>query len=110
VYLKKNGKTCIFFSVVHDKIVCLICSKAASAPKEYNLRRHYETLRKDKFVVLEGMLRENKLKNIKCDLQWQQNIFTVATKTNEAAVQVSFIISQIITMKSKPFMDAKYMN
>jgi hypothetical protein len=28
------------------------------------------------------------------DLQWQQNIFTVATRTNEAAVQASFIISQ----------------
>jgi hypothetical protein len=41
-------------------------------------------------------------------LQQQQNIFTVATKTNEAAVQASFIISQIIAKKSEPFMDAKY--
>jgi hypothetical protein len=39
-----------------------------SAPKEYNLRRDYETLRKDKFGVLEGRLRENKSKNLKCDL------------------------------------------
>jgi hypothetical protein len=58
-----------FFSVVRDKIVCLICSQAVSTPKEYNLRRHYETLSKDKYGVLEGRLRENKLKNIKCDLQ-----------------------------------------
>jgi hypothetical protein len=29
-----------FFSVVHDKIVCLICNKGESVPKEYNLRRH----------------------------------------------------------------------
>jgi hypothetical protein len=54
-----------------------------SAPKEYNLRRHYETLHKDKFDVLEERRRENKLENLKCDLQRQQNIFT---KTNEAAV------------------------
>jgi hypothetical protein len=80
VFKEKWENMYFFFSVVHDKIVCLICSKAVSAPKEYNLRRHYETLHKDKFVVLEGMLRENKLKNIKCDLQRQQNIFTVATK------------------------------
>jgi hypothetical protein len=98
-----------FFSVVRDKIVCLICSKVVSAPKEYNLRRHYETLHKDKFGVLEGRLRENKLKNLKCDLQRQQNIFTVGTKTNEAAVQASFIISQIIAKKSKPFTDGEYM-
>jgi hypothetical protein len=44
------------------------------------LRRHYETLHKDKFGVLEGRLRENKWKNLKFDLQWQQNILTVATK------------------------------
>jgi hypothetical protein len=41
-------------------------------------------------------------------LQRQQNTFTVATKTNKAAVQASFIISQIIAKKSKPFTDAKY--
>jgi hypothetical protein len=51
-----------FFSLVRDKIVCLICSKAVSAPKEYNLRRHYETLHKDKFDVLEERRRENKLR------------------------------------------------
>jgi hypothetical protein len=38
----------------------------------------------------------------------QQNTFTVATKTNEAAVQASFIISQIIAKKSKPFTDGEY--
>jgi hypothetical protein len=69
-----------------------------SAPKEYNLRRHYETLHKDTFGVLEGTRRENtKLKNLKCVLQRQENIFTVANKTNEAAVQASFIKSQIIS-------------
>jgi hypothetical protein len=92
-----------FFSVVRDKIACLICRKVVSAPKEYNLRQHYETLHKHKFGVLEGRLRENKLKNLKCDLQRQQNMFTAATKTNEAAVQASFIISQIIARKLKPF-------
>jgi hypothetical protein len=58
VFQEKNGKIW-FFSAVCDKTVCLIYSKAVSAPEEYNLRRHYETLRKDKFCVLEGRLREN---------------------------------------------------
>jgi hypothetical protein len=105
MYFKKNGKTCIFFSVVRDKIVCLIFNKRVSVPKEYNFRRHYETLHKDVFGVLEGKLREDKLKNLKSDLQRQQNIFTVATKSNEAAVHASFAVSQIITKKSKLFTD-----
>jgi hypothetical protein len=77
-------------------------------PKEYNLRRHYETLHKDKFGVLEGKLREAKLKNLKSDLQRQQNIFNVATKLNEAIVHASFAISQIIAKKSKPFTNGEY--
>jgi hypothetical protein len=102
------GKHYFFFSVVHHKIVCLICNKGVSVPKEYNLRRHYETSHKDKFGVLEGKLREDKLKNLKSDLQQQQNIFTVAAKSNETAVHASFAISQIIAEKPKPFMDGEY--
>jgi hypothetical protein len=97
-----------FFSVVRDKIVSLICNKGVSVPKEYNLCHHYETLHKDKFGVFEGKLREDKLKNLKSDLQQQQNIFTIATKSNEAAVHASFVISQIIAKKSKPFRDGEY--
>jgi hypothetical protein len=72
------------------------------------LRRHYETLHRDAFGVLEAKLREDKLENLKSDLQRQQNIVTVATKSNEAAVHASFAISQIIAKKSKPFTDNEY--
>jgi hypothetical protein len=60
------------------------------------------------FGVLEGKLREDKLKNLKYDLQRQENIFYVATKSNEAAVHASFAVSQIIAKKSKPCMDGEY--
>jgi hypothetical protein len=42
-------------------------------------------------------------------LHWREIIFSVATKTNEAAVQASLIISQIIVKKSKLFTDWKCM-
>jgi hypothetical protein len=41
-------------------------------------------------------------------LHWQQNILTVATKTNEAAVQASFIVLHIIGKKSKQFTHDAY--
>jgi hypothetical protein len=37
--------------------------------KEYNLRRHYGALVKDKFGVQEVKLREDKSQKLKCDLQ-----------------------------------------
>jgi predicted dithiol-disulfide oxidoreductase (DUF899 family) len=85
-----------FFNLVCDKIACLVCSNVVSAPKEYNLHHQHKTLHQDNSGVLVRKLREDKLKTLKCDLQWQLDIFTVTTKTNEAAVQASFIISQII--------------
>lgn len=46
-----------------------------------------QTLYKHKFGAFEVKLREDKLK---CDLQWQQNIFAVMTKTNKEEVEASF--------------------
>jgi hypothetical protein len=40
-------------------------------------------------------------------LQRQQNVFTVATKY-KTAVQVSFIISQIVAKNSRPFTGSEY--
>jgi hypothetical protein len=60
---KLEDKGCVFqekwenmyvFSVVRDKIVCLICSKAVSATKEYNLCHHYEIYIKINLVFLKG--------------------------------------------------------
>jgi hypothetical protein len=56
------------------------------------MRRHNEILHKDKLRALEEKLREDKLKNLKCHSQRQQDVFTVATKTNEPAIQASFCI------------------
>lgn len=81
--MKKNGKTCIF----------LFC---------------HEILHKDHFGVCAGKLRNGQLKKLNCNLQQQQKIFTVVTKTNKAAVQASLIISQITAKKSEPFVDGAY--
>jgi hypothetical protein len=72
------------------------------------LHLHYEILGKTKFVILERNLGEYKVKNFECNLQRLQNIFTVATKTNEAADQARFIISQKDANKSKPSTDVDY--
>jgi len=45
------------FSVGSDKIVCLICSRMVSSPKDYYLWPNSETLCKDKFGVFKGKLK-----------------------------------------------------
>jgi hypothetical protein len=72
------------------------------------LYSHYAILHEDKFGVLEGKVKEDKLKNHKCGFQLQQNVFTVANKTVEAAVQASFIMLQIIVTNLTTFADGEY--
>jgi hypothetical protein len=98
VHFKENGKT-YPFSVVYDKIVFLICITVVSVPREYNFHRHYEISHIYKLCVLEVELRENKLQNLKSDLQRQRNIRTVAAKSNEAAFHASIAISQTTARK-----------
>lgn len=38
-----------FVTEVHDTILCLICQQTIAVVKEYNIRRHYETMHKDKY-------------------------------------------------------------
>ncbi|XP_017770200.1 PREDICTED: general transcription factor II-I repeat domain-containing protein 2-like [Nicrophorus vespilloides] len=105
---QQKWESLYFFSIVQNKILCLICIKEITVPKEYNLRRHYEAFHRDKYDVFEGKLREEKLKKLKLDMQRQQNIFTVATKSNDAAIHASFAVSQIIAKNSKPHTDGEY--
>jgi hypothetical protein len=49
---------------------------------EYNLRRQYETMHKEKLGHLEGKLRKDKFNVSKSYLQRQQNVFTVTNKSS----------------------------
>jgi hypothetical protein len=96
------GKYVLFFSVVQEKIVCLICTKEVSVPKEYSLC-HLETIYKEKFGLLEDELMEGKLNLLKSNLQWQRNVFVVANKLSIAVVYVNFAVLQVIAKQLKLF-------
>jgi hypothetical protein len=66
-----------FCNEVRDKTVGLICNKSVLEPKEYNLRRHYRILHRNKFGVLEVKVREVKLQNLESALLQQQNNIAV---------------------------------
>jgi len=67
-FISRKMGSHVLFSAVCDTSVYLIYRMVVLAPNEYNLRRHYETLRKGTFGVIESKLRENKIRSVKCDL------------------------------------------
>jgi hypothetical protein len=68
--------------------------------KEYSLHYHCETVHKEKFHHLEGKLMEDKFIVLKSNLQWQQNIFSIANKSSEAMVYVHFTLVTLLQDKT----------
>lgn len=50
-----------FVSEFSNKIQCLVCQQVITIPKEYNTRRHCETMNRKKYDVYKGRVRENKV-------------------------------------------------
>ena len=63
-FFKKWEETYLFIENMGNPL-CLVCQKTVSATKEYNLKRHYDTLHKHKFEKYEGKKRKNVLQSLK---------------------------------------------
>lgn len=64
-----------FFVMSHNNIICMICKNSVAIPKEYNVKRHYET-QHPTFTKLTGQLRNQKIASLKKELLGQQAMFT----------------------------------
>lgn len=91
----------------NNKALCLICNETVAVLKEFNVRRHFDTKHKSKFLNLTGKLREDKISSLKNSLSSQRQIFTKRTQQNESAVKASFKVSHILAKAGKPFTDGQ---
>ncbi|XP_045442552.1 general transcription factor II-I repeat domain-containing protein 2-like [Pipistrellus kuhlii] len=96
-----------FCCEVKNKIICLICNDAISVPKLYNINRHYEQ-HKSKYDHYEGLMRQEKLKELKLGLNKQQFVVTKVSQESEAAVHASYVLSELIAKHSKPFTEGGF--
>ena len=65
-----------FVTAVDDISHCLVCQKSIAVMKEYNMRRHYETMHKDEYDGYKGEARKEKLKRMKSSLCKQRSMLT----------------------------------
>lgn len=97
-----------FFIENASKCLCLVCRESLAAPKEYNVRRHYETKHARDFSALSDSERKTKSEDLKRKLLAEQSIFTKAKNTSEAATRASFQISRQIARSGRPFTDGDF--
>jgi len=94
------------FTEVKGKPVCLMCGQSVAVMKEYNLRRHYETSKKDKNMDREQRLQ--KVEELKRGLKFQQALFTKTKSQSEAAVRASFIVAEEVAKSARPFTEGGF--
>ena len=89
------------------KIYCLIFNSCIATPKDYNLRRLYET-NHTSYNQYEGQMRVARLKELKASLTQQESFVTKIQKANVASVTASFGLSQIIAESEKPYSEGDF--
>ncbi|XP_028663975.1 general transcription factor II-I repeat domain-containing protein 2-like [Erpetoichthys calabaricus] len=105
---RDRWETEYMFTYLKDRPVCLVCGANVSVPKEYNLRRHYETKHQDMYKDLDTTQRSQKVEETKRGLVSQQNMFKKATAQNEATVKASYIVAEEIAKSTRSFNEGEF--
>lgn len=96
-----------FCTKVNGKIHCLICNSSIATPKDYNLKRHYETNHRS-YDKYEGPMRVSRLEELKAKLRQQPTCFTKIEKGNVASVTASYELSQMIAVSGKSYSEGDF--
>jgi hypothetical protein len=87
--------------------VCLLCSESVSAIKEYNIKRHYNRKHVDQYQNIVGQERIDRFQQLVRNLKKQQSLFENQILSPDTIVKASYVVSQILAKKFKPFADAE---
>ena len=72
------------------------------------MRRHYDTMHREKYDAITGTVRDEKVKQLKAGLAKQRNLFLNVNKSIEDSVRASFAISEMIAKSSRPFTEGQF--
>uniref|UniRef100_A0A674JUH9 SPIN-DOC-like zinc-finger domain-containing protein n=1 Tax=Terrapene triunguis TaxID=2587831 RepID=A0A674JUH9_9SAUR len=95
-------------TVSKDKILCLVCRETLAVPKEYNLRRHFETKHAN-LAKLNSNEKIIKAASLVKNLSGEQQIFKKVSTENDTVTKVSFQISKEIAAAGKCFTEGEFL-
>ncbi|GBN70499.1 General transcription factor II-I repeat domain-containing protein 2B [Araneus ventricosus] len=99
----------IFFTVVKDKPVCLICNEAVAVFKEYNIFRHFTSKHKNSnYEAMSEYERKQNVENLYKKLSGRQNFFKKVNTIQEAATHASYIVAYNIAKNNKAPSDGEF--
>ena len=81
--------------------ICLICQNKIACLKEFNIKRHYNSLHSKQYDEILGQLRVHKANKLKRSLQGQQKMISVYKDDSQITTELSYKISEAIAEKGK---------
>ena len=72
------------------------------------MRRHYETMHRNKHDACKGKVREEKVKQLKAGFCKQRSFIANMNQSNKDSVRASFVISEMIAESSRPFTEGLF--
>ncbi|XP_016327429.1 LOW QUALITY PROTEIN: general transcription factor II-I repeat domain-containing protein 2-like [Sinocyclocheilus anshuiensis] len=99
-----------FFVEFNGNATCLICKEKVAVLKEYNLKRHYSTKHGEQYEKYQEDERKRRATQLQRELTSQQNLFHKAKKDADAAVEASYVVSELIAKAGKPFTEGRFIN
>lgn len=86
---------------------CLICLQVVSVSKEFNVKRHYETLHKNKYDKYTGEARTAVCNDLKAKLQKQKQTLLRPATVQTSSLVASYSVSLELAQSKKPFSDGE---
>ena len=105
-FFKKWEETYLFIENTGNPL-CLVCQKTVSATKEYNLKRHYDTLHKHKFEKYEGKERKNVLQSLKDKHEKQVSTMADFVSSQKTSLAASYEVALLLAKKMKSFREGE---
>ena len=97
-FFKKWEETYLFIEIM-GKLLFLVCQKTVSATKEYNLKRHYDTLHKHTFEKYEGKERKNFLQSLKDKQEKQVSAMFNFASSQKTSLAASYEVALLLAKK-----------
>ncbi len=105
----KSEWTSDYFFIEHKgNVICLICKESVSVTKNFNVKRHYNTKHASKYNGFQGSQRDDKINELKKALSAQQSVFSKSGNEVKNATKASYLVSELIAKKMKPFSDGEF--
>jgi hypothetical protein len=83
----------------------VLCMQVLSVPKQFNFKRHYSSMHREKFNKYDGESRVALVNDFKKKLKQQTEMFTKVAKVQTCSLAASYTVALEVAKSKKPFSD-----